>query len=141
MKFYKTFARNLLIITVVLAIASAISFYYLPDKYQTRAWPYMLLFFFLTNLLLVRMFIQTQKKKKQSSHSNFLMLATFLKLVVYLAIIIVYLIFFKHEVFAFLLSFFVYYLVYTFVEVRATLKIQKEANQQQFQTKSEKTDP
>lgn len=122
----KPFTLKLLIITALLAIISALVFRALPDEYGTPAWPAVLVFLLISNVAIFALFLRAQKKKL-SAYTNFFMLATFLKLVVYLAIIIVYLLFNKEEAPAFLLSFFIYYSAFTFFEVKSILRIQKSA--------------
>lgn len=122
----KPFTLKLLIITALLAIISALVFHVLPDEWATSAWPAVLGFLLISNVSIFAMFLKAQKRKL-STYANFFMLATFLKLVVYLAIIIVYLLFNKDEAPAFLLSFFIYYSVFTFFEVKSILRIQKSA--------------
>jgi len=125
MKKIKPFSVHLALITLLLAILSGLTFYYLPAQYQTRAWPFLLTFLFITNIILFTLFLKVYQKKT-SSYANYFMMATVIKLLVYLTIIIVYLIYHPEEAKAFLLSFLVYYLVFTFVEVRSVLKIHKE---------------
>lgn len=126
MNYLKPFAFKLSLITIVLALISALSFYLLPDSLNTKAWPFVLLFLYATNIALFSLFLRAQQKKL-STYANFFMLTTFLKLLVYLIIIIVYLLFNKEEAPAFLLSFFIYYTVFTIIEVKSVLKIQKKS--------------
>ncbi len=53
------------------------------------------------------------------------MLATFLKLVLYLVVIVIYLLFNREDVVPFVLTFLVYYLLFTALEVSAVSKVSK----------------
>lgn len=118
--FHVFLIRNLLAAGFA-AILSFLIFNQLPEKYTSQAWPYLLIFFTLGNLGLFMLY-QRAKEKKLSSFANFFMLATFLKLLVYLAIITVYLLYNRDEAVPFLLSFFIYYIIFTALEVNAVTK-------------------
>jgi F0F1-type ATP synthase assembly protein I len=102
----------------------------LDEDLQTSAWPWLLLFFVSSNSFLYFLFIR-HKSSKLSSFANFFMLATFLKLIVYLAVIVVYLLFNKEEAAPFLITFLLYYIIFTAIEVASVTGLQ--------QKKSEKT--
>jgi len=112
-------------VTVALAVMSALVFYLLPAEHRTPAWPFLLLFFLTTGIILSKLYIRILQKKL-SAFTNFFMLSTVAKLMIYLAIIILYLIYNREDAAPFLLTFFVYYLAYTFLEVRSALKLQQQ---------------
>ncbi|MDO8898603.1 MAG: hypothetical protein Q7V19_13215 [Bacteroidales bacterium] len=122
----KQFIKKLAIITIVLAVLSFIVFSYTSEAWTTNVWTLVLLFFFISNGLLYWLFLGAQQKKL-STFANFFMLSTSLKLLVYLAIIIVYLIFNREDAPPFLLSFFIYYIAYTGFEVKSIIKTQKQS--------------
>jgi hypothetical protein len=132
MNTFKPFVTKLTIITAVLALLSFIVFSFTSEKWTTNVWPFVLLFFFVSNGFLFWLFLRTHQKKL-SKFANFFMLSTSLKLLVYLAIIIVYLIFNREDAPPFLLSFFIYYIAYTSFEVKSLIKTQK-----QFEEESKK---
>ncbi len=94
----------------------------------TLAWPFLLLFFVAVNSLLFWM-NQRAQQKKLTTYANYYMLATFLKLVVYLAIIVVYLLYFRSETIPFLITFFLYYVAFTVLEVSSVAMKRKQTNQ------------
>lgn len=120
----KKFVTRLLVVTAAMAVLSLLVFSRLPDAWSTPAWPYLLVFFVASNLILFAMYAKAQAKKL-SKFANFFMLATFLKLVVYLVIIVVYLLFFRDDVVPFVLTFFIYYVVFTALEVMSVSKATK----------------
>lgn len=120
----KNFLVRLLVVAAVMAVLSLLVFSRLPDTWTTPAWPYLLLFFVASNLILYTLYAKAQAKKL-SKFANFFMLATFLKLVVYLAIIVVYLLFYRDDVVPFVLTFFIYYVVFTALEVMSVSKSAK----------------
>ncbi|MDP3442325.1 MAG: hypothetical protein Q8T08_05630 [Ignavibacteria bacterium] len=125
MTVYKKFLFKQLILTALLAVISWLIFSLVPENWQTVAWPYLLLFFMISNGLLFWLYVRAQQKKL-SAFTNFFMIAMFSKLLVYLAIIVVYVIFNRDETAPFVLTFFVYYIGFTMFEVSAIVRMQKE---------------
>lgn len=117
----RQFLIKTLIATFFAALLTFLIYNKLEDKWTSDAWPFLLLFFAAGNIGLFVLY-QRAKAKKLSSFTNFFMLATFLKLLVYLAIIIVYLLYNRDEAVPFLLTFFVYYIIFTALEVSAVTK-------------------
>ncbi|MBS4057991.1 MAG: hypothetical protein KKD74_02930 [Bacteroidetes bacterium] len=117
----KKFITRLTLISMALAVLSVLVFSGLGPENQTMAWPYLLVFFLASNSFLFYLF-NRYKSGKTSSFTNFFMLATFLKLIVYLAVIVVYLLYNKKEAAPFIITFFVYYVVYTAYEVAAVTR-------------------
>ncbi|HQO50245.1 MAG TPA: hypothetical protein PK939_07440 [Bacteroidales bacterium] len=109
------------------AILAALSFYAqakLDPAWHTRAWPFLLILFLSVNSLLFWM-NQKAQNKKFSSFANYFMLASSLKLILYLGVIVAYLYYFRSETIPFLITIFVYYMAFTFLEVGAVIKKNK----------------
>ena len=123
---FQSFISKQLLLTAVLAGASLYVFAQLGETLQTQAWPFILIFFVLINTLLFSLNQQAQKKKL-STYANYFMLASFGKLLVYLAIIVIYLLYFRSETIPFLITFFIYYVAFTVLEISA-LVIKKRKN-------------
>lgn len=64
-----------------------------------------------------------------STYANYFMLASSLKLILYLAVIVVYLLYFREETIPFLITIFVYYLAFTLSEIYGQMKKAKCINQ------------
>ncbi len=126
-KEFKIFLGKILLLTVVLAVISLVAFYFVPDAFQSQTWPFILLFFVLTNSILYFFYLRIHSRKV-SSFANFFMLTTSAKLIFYLIVIVVYLYFNRDEAVPFVLSFFLYYVVYTVFEVKSIMKLQNAAN-------------
>lgn len=121
----KAFIIKLSLAALLLALLSYLVFERLNEDMQTPAWPWLLVFLYGVNVVLYQLFIRN-KNKKVSSFANFFMLATFLKLILYLAVIVVYLLSNKEEAAPFLISFLVYYLVFTALEVASVTQLQRK---------------
>jgi cytochrome bd-type quinol oxidase subunit 2 len=122
----KAFFFKLTFAALILAVISYLVFNKLDQEQQTGAWPWLLVFLYGVNLVLFQLFIRN-RSKKVSSFANFFMLATFLKLILYLAVIVIYLLSNKTEAAPFLITFFVYYLVFTALEVSSVTSIQHKS--------------
>ncbi|MDA3942025.1 MAG: hypothetical protein PF694_00635 [Bacteroidetes bacterium] len=120
----RRFSIRLLIASAIAAALTSIVNSQLPAEWVSPAWPYLLVFFLITNISLYGLYIKA-KQKKLSSFTNFFMLATFLKLVLYLIVIVVYLLYNRADAIPFVLTFFVYYLLFTALEVFAVSKVTK----------------
>jgi predicted neutral ceramidase superfamily lipid hydrolase len=109
------FIIKLGVIGLVLAVGNFLLGVYIPSA-VTPVWPWLLIFFCLTNSFLFWLFNRA-KQKKLSSFTNYFMIATFSKLIAYLAVILVYVLFNRGDAVPFILTFFVYYIVFTAFEV------------------------
>jgi len=118
------FIINLLIFSIILgAIAYALTFL-LPENYFSPALPFLFPFFFAITILVLNFLIKSTTKKFNSFINRFMM-ATFLKLMVYMTVLIIYVFTNKPDAIPFILSFFILYVAYTFFEVIAMLKFTK----------------
>jgi hypothetical protein len=112
---------RLFIFTALLAVAAFILSKILPPEYIT---PLLFLFFpfyfLLTTFLFY--FLTKAKRTKFSSFVNRFMLATFVKMMLCLSLILGYVLINKSDAVPFILSFFACYVLYTVFEVIALLK-------------------
>ena len=120
----KRFSIRLLIAALMAALATLLVNSFLPAEWTSPVWPYLLLFFLVVNISLYGLYVRA-KEKKLSSFTNFFMLATFLKLVLYLVVIVIYLLFNREDVIPFMFNFFIYYVLFTALEVSAVSKASK----------------
>lgn len=124
----KKFLIKIMITALITAVFSYLVFEKLDEDLQTSAWPWLLIFFVSSNSFLYFLFIR-HKSSKLSSFANFFMLATFLKLIVYLAVIVVYLLFNKEEAAPFLITFLLYYIIFTAIEVASVTGLQQKTSE------------
>ena len=118
------FAVNLLLFSLSLgAIAYCLTFT-LPTNYFSPALPYLFPFFFAFTILMFNFLIKSNNKKFNSFVNRF-MIVTLLKLMIYMAVLVIYVFSNKPDAVPFILSFFLLYLAYTAFEVVALLKFSK----------------
>lgn len=111
------FITQLVILTVVVMVACLVL-----HKMLTVWWPAIVVFFALVSALMYFM-SEKAKTKDMRKFANFYMAATVIKMVVYLAIIIVYIMNFKEDGKRFAITFLAIYLIYSIFE---TIKLAKK---------------
>ncbi len=117
----RKFSKQLILISLA---AIALNFgltYIIPETFISNSWPYIAAFFFAISLLVHRYLL----KKSDGQHTKFInafLLTTTVKLLLFLAIIVVYVLFNRDDAIGFILTFFAYYLIYTSFEIVSILK-------------------
>jgi len=124
-KKYQHFILRLTLLSLVLAMLVFLLDRFLPSGIISPATPYLLILFYaitaVVHYVLLKITILNPRK-----FVGYFMLATFLKLLNYLIVIIVYVFFVKEGILSFILSFFTLYIVYTIFEVVTILAQTKE---------------
>ena len=110
------FTRALILFSIVIALLSLGAMYLLPANYITPMLPYILIFFLLISLA-VYYFIEKAVAERFSLFTNYFMIATTLKILIYLTIIIIYAFTNQYDAITFILTFFLFYVGYTTFEV------------------------
>jgi hypothetical protein len=122
-KAFKTFVRNIVLLTMGMALLSYVVSRFLPAEFVTRTWPFLLLFFAVVNTLLFFFYLRVHERKV-TAFANFFMLTTSGKLFFYLLVIVAWLYFNRYDTIPFVLTFFVYYMAFTVHEVKAVMRLQ-----------------
>lgn len=118
--FYK-FVYALAIFTAILGIIALILQYTLPENMLPASLPLLFLLFIIVSSV-VHYFLLRSAAYSGRRFVSYFMAATFLKLFLYLIIIILYAFLIKENVVSFILTFFILYLLYTTFEVVMILK-------------------
>lgn len=113
---FQQFVLKTVIIVLVVSALTAILRESILENWITSNWYYIIIFFGLFNIVLYKLF-DNSRKKDMSKFTNFFMITTFLKLLLYLLIILLYIILNKQDAVPFTLTFFAYYLIFTTFEV------------------------
>jgi len=121
----RRFMRQLLILAVILAVILVAAMFLLPDKYVTPTLPFLLIFHTAATLF---SFLYIQKKTAESPRKfvNVYLANTTIKLVLYLAVLMVYSIYNFKDAINFIISFFIMYVIFTFFEVIHLLRANKQ---------------
>ncbi|MDR0970616.1 MAG: hypothetical protein LBM67_08795 [Lentimicrobiaceae bacterium] len=117
---FKRFSIKVLILSLILSILSFFMYHLFP-AWITINWPYLMVFFIIVNLILYKL-SDKAKQKDMTKFSTVFIGTSFLKLLLYFAIIFFYSLLNKEDAIPFLITFFVYYVIYTIVEVVSITK-------------------
>ena len=120
---FKCFSFRIAVLSIAVSILS-FWLYDLFPKWITSNWYYLVVFFITVNLVLYKLFDKSKQKNK-AKFNTFFTAATFLKPLLYFAVIAIYLFINKEDAIPFLITFFGYYVVYTAVEVLSIVKTKK----------------
>lgn len=117
---FNRFIIKILAVSVIVAILSFLLYEKFPQWISIN-WTYLMLFFIIVNLILYKL-SEKAKQKEMKKFSIFFMSATFLKLFLYLCIIILYFLLNKADIIPFLITFFAYYVIFTIIEVSSVVQ-------------------
>jgi hypothetical protein len=124
-KKFKDFILRLTILSVAAGLLSVILVKFLPGNIITPALPFLVALFYLVTALVHYILLKITVLNPRRFVSYF-MLATFIKLMTYLTVMVVYAFAVKKDVLAFVLAFFCLYIIYTVFEVISILSQTKE---------------
>jgi hypothetical protein len=118
------FTIHLFVYTAIIgAIAYGLTFI-MPANYFSPLLP-MLFPFFLAATAIVFFYLAKSSERKINSYINRFMLVTFLKLMIYMAVLLTYVFTHKEDAVNFIISFFILYVAYTAFEVLEMLRFSK----------------
>jgi len=121
---YILYLKKLLIFSAMIAVVSFVIAFFLPQEYVSPSMPFLLVFFVAVSLL-THYFVLKTMTKRMSQFVNFFMISIFVKLLLYITIIVIYGLTNTADLIPFVVTFFVFYLLYTLFELIAVLKLQK----------------
>ena len=123
----KKFLKKLLIFTIIVSVLQYLLVSQIPEKFISNALPIIILFFFSFTAIMHRYLLISTEGRPQKFIFTFMMMTT-IKLLMYLAIILIYALLNKEDALGFIGAFFVNYFIFTIfeiVEIMKYLKIQK----------------
>ena len=121
---YLNFLKRIIIFSVAFALICFTVGYFLPAEYITPALPYLFLFF-LSITLIVHYVLFKASEKRFNKFTTYFMLATFLKLMLYIAVLLIYVLLNRSDAIPFIITFFILYIFYTVFEVISILSYSK----------------
>jgi hypothetical protein len=113
---YIDFLRKVIIFSVILSFIATGLLFLLPKTYFTPALPYLFIFFLSVTLISYYILIQAAQHKF-IRFLNYYLLTTTVKLLLFIAVLITYIMLNRKDAVPFALSFFILYLCYTIFEV------------------------
>jgi hypothetical protein len=118
------FAKRSLIVTVAAGILAFLLFFILPHTWFSPALPFMFIFYFSCSMISY-MILGKSLRSKFSRFVSVFMLVTAIKLLLYIAVMLLYVFINRKDAVPFLLNFFILYLVYTVFEVTQIVTLTK----------------
>jgi hypothetical protein len=125
---YLDFLRRLIIFSVILSFVAAGAALLLPKHYITPVLSYLFLFFIAITLISYYILIKAAHMKF-IRFLNYYLLLTVIKLFLFIAVLVIYLMLNKNDAVPFALSFFLLYLCYTIFEVTEIISYSKVLQQ------------
>ena len=122
---FQSFIRKTAITTIVVIAAGMLLFTNIPVEYYSPAFPFIVGFFFFATIIVFHYMLKAVEKRP-ARFVNIFMLTTMLKLMLYLAVMLVYVLLNREDGKPFILAYFVLYVIYTVLEVGSILKVNKE---------------
>jgi len=113
--------KPLILITLPLLVLAIALRFILPVNLYSPALPFLVIFVFSSQLILLKILFGTVGSKFNRFVNRF-MAASFLKLLLYLIVILVYSSLYRHDALPFAVSFVILYMVYTIFEISILLK-------------------
>ncbi len=94
--------------------------------FVTTLWPLLILFFAIVSVVVYLLTMKVRKDNDIHKFTNFYMGTTIVKLMLYLAIIVIYVLISKNDDKAFIYTFLAYYLCYSVFETYSLTKINRQ---------------
>jgi membrane protein CcdC involved in cytochrome C biogenesis len=116
------FVRGLTVYTLIIGIISYAIRHWVPELKISHAYLFILLFVYLVTLLILWL-LGKSMESRLSRFANAFMLLNFGKLLLYTIAIFVYAYLNREDAVSFIITFFIYYLLFTAYEVYVLLKV------------------
>lgn len=118
------FVKQLTVFSVALFLLYGVSAYFLPDKYTSKAfWGFVP--FFYTVALVTKALLNKLSSTKKNNLSILLVRIKVFRFILYIAVLIIYAFSFPDDAIAFVITFFVFYFIYTIFEVSSLYRDMK----------------
>jgi len=125
---YLSLLKRLLIFSLLLGSIAAVFYFILPEKFITPTLPFLFSFFIAVTLISSYLLIRSSQKKF-IRYLNVYLLTTVLRLFLYVAVMVTYILLNKSDIIPFSISFFILYLFYTVFEVVWLVSFSKTGRQ------------
>jgi len=121
---FKKFLTKFVIFTIIVSLLQYALTTQMPDKFVSSALPIIILFFFSFTAIMHRYLLMSTEGRPQKFVFTFMLMTT-IKLLMYLAIILIYSLFNKEDALGFIGAFFINYFIFTIFEIVEIMKYLK----------------
>ncbi len=118
------FAKQLTVLSALLFVAHALIAFVLPDRFSSKAF-WSIVPFFYTVVLLSRVLLKKLSSNNKKKFSIFYVRINVFRFFIYFAVMIIYAFSFPDDAIAFIITFFVFYFIYTIFEISSLYKEMK----------------
>jgi hypothetical protein len=115
------FLRPYIMFSVVLTMVLIGISLFIPPSFRTPALPYLIMFFFLVGVG-VKLYLRKMKAKRFAAFVNAFLVTSFLKLFLYLIVMVIYISLNRKDAIPFAVTFFLLYLSYSVYDLLGFLK-------------------
>ena len=122
---FSRFTRALILFSIIIALAGIGVIQLLPANYITPMFPFLMIFFLVISLVAYYV-IEKAIAKRFALFTNYFMVFTMFRILIYLTIIILYSLTHRYDAIAFIFTFFLLYLAYTTFEVIWLLRMHEQ---------------
>jgi hypothetical protein len=113
---FLTFVKRLSVYSVIILLASYAALYFIPKVNISSSLPWLIIFFFSVTVSVFYFILRASEQRFAKFVTTF-MLTTFLKLMLYLAVLLIYIFLIRrNNAVPFIGAFFIYYLLFTVFE-------------------------
>lgn len=118
---FHQYSKKLIILSLLIVVITLALSYLIPTPLISYSWPFIILFFLAVSLMVYR-FLLKNSKGNHGKFINAFLLTTTVKLLLYLAIILIYSLLNRGDAIGFIITFFSYYMIFTVYEIISILK-------------------
>jgi len=118
---FKNFLVKIVVFTAVLAVLEYVFSMSISARFVSSSWPSILLFFLVFTLIMHRALLKSTQDNPKKFIFSFMMFTT-IKILLYLAVILVYVLLNRDDAIGFITFFFINYFFFTIFEIISVLK-------------------
>jgi len=122
---FKKFLNKIIIFTIVVAALQYVVSMQLPVNYVSNSWPVIVLFFAAFTSIMHHYLLKSTLGNPKRFIFSFMMFTT-IKILLYLAVILIYVLLNRLDAVAFIFAFFANYFLFTIFEIFSVLKYLKQ---------------
>jgi len=124
-KAFLQFLKGIIVFTLILFTLEFISSSQINEKWVSSSWPFVVIFFLAFTIVMHYQLLKSTEGNPKKFVFTFLLMTT-VKILLYLAVILIYSMFNRPDAMAFILAFFLNYFFFTIFELSAVMKLMKK---------------
>ncbi|HRS54528.1 MAG TPA: hypothetical protein P5250_07450 [Bacteroidales bacterium] len=106
------YIKKLLVLTFLLYLIGYVIYFILPKNLYTPAFPFIIAFYFIVNLITQLLILKNTYNKKASKFIRWFMGVSFIKLALYIIVMVLYALIYRNEAKLFVITYCIVYVFY-----------------------------